>query len=91
MCGIRRSLSVRKKHFSFLLLSLTLTFFSLALAGRIAMTVFVTALFYEFLSGESLLQQLEEGIHSVKDNGVVVVSALGGSMLLTLTSLKDRL
>ena len=55
------------------------------------MTVFVTALFYEFLSGESFLQQLEEGIHSVKDNGVVAVSALGGSMLLTLTSLKDRL
>lgn len=50
--------------------------------GRIAMTVFSLALLLEFFSGETFLQQFEEGVTTVEKYGMLTSSIICGSLLL---------
>jgi hypothetical protein len=59
--------------------------------GRTAMLIFSVGLGYEFFSGESFLQQFQDTINNIEHNGLVTASALLGSLLFSLASLKERL
>lgn len=50
-------------------------------SGRVAMTLFTLALLLEFFSGETFLQQFEQGVTTVEKYGMLTSSIVCGSML----------
>ena len=59
--------------------------------GRVAMMVFSIALVLEFTSGESFLQQFQDGVYNLEKYAGITASAMLGVVILLLGSLRDRL
>ena len=59
--------------------------------GRVAMMVFSIALVLEFTSGESFLQQFQDGVYNLEKYAGITASAIFGVMVLLLGSLRDRI
>ena len=61
------------------------------IVGRFAMMVFSLALVLEFTSGESFLQQFQDGVYNLEKYAGITASAMLGVVFLLLSSLRDRL
>ena len=61
------------------------------IAGRLAMMIFSVGLVLEFTSGESFLQQFQDGMYNMEKYAGVTASAFLGVVIMILGTLRDKI